>query len=136
VLVLNTAGEAPQESPDGAWLYFVQSLEGTSPLWRVPTSGGTPVKVVNGVDLVNFAVLDKGVYYIDRVSGGAGMHYLDRSGTTGLKYFDLATRKSTTIVDNLGKVDVPITASKDGRIILYPRVDSSVDDLILVENFR
>jgi hypothetical protein len=86
---------------------------------------------------MNFAVLDRGIYYIDRVAGGAGIHYLDRSaGETRLRYFDLATRRSTTVVRNLGNVDVPITASSDGRIILYARQDSSVDDLMLVENFR
>jgi hypothetical protein len=136
VPVPTSFGEAPQESPDGAWLYFVENIEGASPLWRMPAAGGTPVKVVENVDLANFALVDKGVYYIDRVSG-AGVHYLDRSaGDTRLRFFDLATRKASTIAGNLGTVDVPITASSDGRTILFPRADSSVDDLMLVENFR
>ena len=90
-----------------------------------------------GVDLVNFAVLDRGIYYIDRVSGGAGIHYLDRSaGVTRLRYFDLTTLRSTTILSDLGNVDTPLTVSGDGRTVLYPRRDSAIDQLMLVENFR
>ena len=59
------------------------------------------------------------------------------SGETRLQYFDLATRTPTTVARNLGNVFIgPLTASEDGRTILYTRVDSSVDDLMLVENFR
>jgi hypothetical protein len=41
------------------------------------------------------------------------------------------------VADDLGNVDLAtLTASADGRAIFYARVDSSVDDLMLVENFR
>jgi hypothetical protein len=82
-------------------------------------------------------VIEKGIYYIDRPSGKGGAHYFDRpSGETRLQFFDFATRRSTTVARNLGEVDLSLTASSDGRLILYPRLDSSVDDLMLVENFR
>jgi hypothetical protein len=35
------------------------------------------------------------------------------------------------VARNLGNVDIPLTVSADGRTILYPREDSSVDDLML-----
>jgi len=131
------AGVAPQESPDGAFLYYVQTVDAPSPLMRVPVSGGAPVKVLDGVVLANFAVLQNGIYYIDRPGGDSGVHYMETpTGETRLQYFDLKTRKSTTVARNLGQVDVPITASQDGRLILYPRMDSSIIDLMLVENFR
>ena len=112
-------------------------MDTPSPLWRVPTSGGVPVKILDGVVLGAFAVIDGGIYYIDRPLGGGGILNIDRpSGTTRLQYFDFATHRFTTVARNLGNVYLGLTASPDGRTIFYSRVDSSVDDLMLVENFR
>ena len=106
-------------------------MDKPSPLWRLPALAGVPVKVLEGVVLANFVVREGGIYYIDRPSGEGGAYYLDR-----LQYFDFATRRFTTVAHDLGNVEVGLTASRDGRTILYPRMDSSVDDLMLVENFR
>jgi Tol biopolymer transport system component len=137
VPVTNNVGMQPFDSPDGAYIYYVQTRETPSPLWRVPTLGGVPVKVLEGVVLFNFVVLEGGIYYIDRPSGEGGIHTMDRpSGETRLRYFDFASQRSTTVARNLGSVFIGLTASPDGRTIFYTRVDSSVDDLMLVENFR
>jgi len=105
--------------------------------YGAPASGGVPVKVLEGVFFANYVVLKEGIYYIDKPSGQVGVYYLDQpSGETRLQYFDLATRRSTTVARNLGNVDAFLTASPDGRTLLYCRTDSSVDDLMLVENFR
>jgi Tol biopolymer transport system component len=125
VQLTNTVGYAPLESPDGAWIYYVQTLDRPSPLWRVPVSGGVPVRVLEGVIMASFVVLERGIYYIDRPSR-----------ETRLQYFDFETRKSTLVAHNLGDVQPYLTASSDGRTILYSRTDASVDDLMLVENFR
>jgi dipeptidyl aminopeptidase/acylaminoacyl peptidase len=142
VRVTNGIGAEARESPDGAYLYYVEALDRPSPLWRQPTSGGAPVKVLDSVVLVSreFAVLDGGIYYIDRPSSDAQA----RQGPTGvyiggearLQYFDFAAGRSRTVARNLGDVGLGLTVSSDGRTILYTRVDSSVDDLMLVENFR
>jgi Tol biopolymer transport system component/DNA-binding winged helix-turn-helix (wHTH) protein len=137
VQVTNTVGYAPQESPDRAYVYYVDTMDMPSPLWRVPTSGGVPEKVLEGVVLGNFAVFESGIYYIDRPSGGGGFFAIDgTSGEARLQYFDIATRRATTVARNLGNVDIGLTVAPDGRTILYSRVDSSIDDLTLVENFR
>jgi dipeptidyl aminopeptidase/acylaminoacyl peptidase len=137
VQVTNNVGFAPSESPDGAYLYYIETLDKPSPLWRLPVSGGVPVKVLEGVFLTNYVVLDRGIYYIDLPAGQGGVHYSDKpSGETRLQYFDFTTRRSNTVASNLGEVDNPLTATPDGRTILFARVDSSVDDLMLVENFR
>jgi hypothetical protein len=70
-------------------------------------------------------VIDRGIYYLDRPAG-----------ETRLQFYDFATRSTKTVAANLGGVSGGLTASSDGRTILYSRVDSSVDDLMLVESFR
>jgi hypothetical protein len=40
------------------------------------------------------------------------------------------------VARNVGNVDVPLTASPDGRRSSIPPVHSSVEFLMLVENFR
>jgi hypothetical protein len=127
----------PKESPDGAYIYFDEGFMKPSPLWRFPASGGAPVKVLEGVIEGNYAVLERGIYYIDRPSGPGGAFFADpAAGQTRLQYFDFASSKSTTVARNMGNVFIGLTASPDGRTILYTRMDVSVDDLMLVENFR
>ncbi|MFY9609159.1 MAG: hypothetical protein WAU45_11175, partial [Blastocatellia bacterium] len=119
----NQGGQA-FEVPDGSNIYYL-TVSVVSPLWRLPTSGGEPVNVLDGVIWFNFWLLEKGAYYIDRLGG-----------ETRLQYLNFATGKSTTVARNLGDVGAGLTASPDGRTILFTRVDSSADDLMLVENFR
>lgn len=116
-------GFMPELSPDGAYIYYVQTWNPPSPLWRVPVSGGAPAKLLEGVLQANFVTLDRGIYYIDRPSGqGANLMMDAPSGEARLQYFDLTTRRTTTVARNLGNVFVgPLTATKDGRDdLLYP----------------
>ena len=123
VQVTPNQGAAAFESSDGNLYYVAFSL--ASPVWRLPTSGGEPVKVLDGIVWFNFCLVEKGAYYIDQLEG-----------ETRLQYLNFATGKSATVARNLGKVSSGLTASPDGRTILFTRVDSSADDLMLVENFR
>jgi serine/threonine-protein kinase len=138
VPVTGAVGYAGFESPDGAHLYYAESVDNTpAPLWRLAASGGAPVRVLEGVVLGNFVVGQGGIYYLDRPSGEGGDRYIDRpAGETRLRYFDFATRRSITVAGNLGSVDIGLTATADGRTILFSRVDSSVDDLMVVDGFR
>ena len=115
------------ESLDGAYVYFVESrtLATPGPLWRVPIKGGEPVKLVDGVAATSFDVVDTGIYYLEQ-----------QSAETRLRYFDFASGESTVIAKTLGAPGNGLAASRDGRTILFGRVDSSVNDLMLVEDFR
>src|SRR5262245_40983240 len=97
-------------------------------MMRVSVNGGNAVELFRDVEPMCFDVIDKGIYYIERIGKEAR-----------LRYYDFATRASALVARNLGNVNniiTGLTASRDGRIILFARVDSSIDDLMLVENFR
>ena len=91
----------------------------------MPVSGGRAEKVLEGVVSWSAEVLEQGIYYIDRPANEAR-----------LQFFDFATRRPITVARGLGDGAGSLTASRDGRTILYSRVDSSINDLMLVENFR
>ena len=124
IQVTPNQGRAAAESSDGGSLYY-HAVSVVAPLWRLPIAGGQPIKVLDGVGWFNFCLLDNGAYYIDRLGEN-----------TRLQYFDFATGKASTVASGLGNVSAGLTASPDGRTILFTRVDASVDDLMLVENFR
>jgi dipeptidyl aminopeptidase/acylaminoacyl peptidase len=129
VQVTKEGGWLSQESVDGAYLYFTPTaaVSASTQLWRMPTSGGQPVKVLGSVLNTTFVVLQHGIYYVDLPSTEAR-----------LQYFDFASRTSVTVARSLGAgADFNgLAVSSDGRTILYARLDSAVDDLMLVENVR
>ena len=135
VQVTNNAGAIAIESYGGD-LYYLDDVNGPGSIWRLPQGGAPAVKVVDGVVLGNFDVVEGGLYYIDRVSGDAGS-FADRpDGETRLRYLDFATSRSTTVATNLGAIGLGLSATRDGRTVFFSRVDSSTDELILVDNFQ
>jgi len=112
-------------SPDGKYFYYAGDNDRRSSIWRVSADGGPEEKVLDDVLFTSFAVVARGVYYVTRTSGG-----------DLLQFYDVATRRSTTVARDIGNVSGGLTASPDGRMVFYSRIDSSVDDLMLVENFR
>ena len=102
-------------------------MNASGPLWRLTLATGERAKLADGAQSLSFAVTDDGIYFIDRTSG-----------VTRLRYLSFATQRTTVVVEDLGSVPAGggISATGDGRTILFPRIDSSSDDVMLVDNFR
>jgi Tol biopolymer transport system component len=127
VQVSDSPGLLAVESVDGAHLYYVSATttDRPGPLVRQSSKGGDVVRLFDGVVSTSFDVIERGIYYLERVPG-----------ETRLVYFDFAARQSAVIAENLGAVGFGLSAASDGRAIFFARVDSAVDNLMLVEGFR
>jgi Tol biopolymer transport system component len=129
VQVTQEGGAVALESPDGGHLYYIPSWvnAGSTALLRLAASGGKPVKVLDDVYSGLFAVIDRGIYYLQGKPGNLQLHF-----------YDFASGRSALVLRNFGDA-FPVgrlTASPDGRTVLYDRLDSAIHDLMLVENFR
>lgn len=122
--ITHKGGLGPRLSRDGATIYYVHG-EGTSTtLMKVPAAGGAEEALTTGIHRYSFAPAAKGVYYI--ADGPKGL----------IRFFDFATGKSIDVLSFPEESELGLDITKDGKRILFSKVDQYESDLMLVENFR
>jgi Tol biopolymer transport system component len=118
----------PLESPDGVFVYFVRD----SKLWRVRTDGSNEEQVAG---MPQFKSLGDEWFPTE-----AGIYFLSHAnGKTVINLLDLKTRKVQPIFTLEKTTPVWIggmPVSNDGKFMLFPQVDQSSSDLMLIENWR
>jgi serine/threonine protein kinase len=123
--VSHTGGGRSAETRDGKMLFFGKSLTSQTPLLvrrGASAPEETAVACVDGPS--GFAVGGAGVYYI-----GCG------ASPRPLYLMDPVTRQSR-LLGKLEKGEGAVSASPDGRTVLYTRDVGGGGDLMLIENFR
>jgi Tol biopolymer transport system component len=144
-------GEQPVESADGKFVIF----RSRGSLWRVPADGGEEEEfVVPDHDLfwgTAIQPVKKGVYFLEwergprvrnRNVGGRGeIRRFGGGGQMVVSFYDYATKAIMVAVrmrnfEMNGRIDGAFSVSPDGKYILYPKVDRSQTNLMLVENFK
>jgi hypothetical protein len=123
-------GNAPEESVDGKYVYF----HNRRTIWRVPAEGGAEEQVVIPEHDLLWVVIQptrKGLYYLEFVRSARAMQ---------VSFYDFSTRASEMAFRmknaDFFQAATSFSISPDGKYILYPRVDQSQTNLMLVENFR
>jgi Tol biopolymer transport system component/DNA-binding winged helix-turn-helix (wHTH) protein len=119
VRVTRHGGSAPQESLDGATLFYVKQA-GVGSLWRMPLAGGEEKQIASSIFRSNYALTSKGIYLMS----GPAIELLNP---------DTGERKTILQTKN---PDLGLAVSPDGRYVLWSQVDAIGSDLMLVEKFR
>lgn len=116
------------ESPDGQYLYFVRNQS----LWRLRTSGSPEEEVKGMPELTGLGSgwfpVQSGIYYV-------AIH----NNKPEIDFLDLNTRKTRQVFalekpppEWMGGMPV----SSDGKWLLYPQVDETSSDLMMIENWQ
>jgi Tol biopolymer transport system component len=122
-----------QISPDGAFIYYLQSRE-RGGLWRQELATGKEEPVLPDYRNRNFRVLADGIYLIDVGANPGTSLATQRPGTA--RFYRLATKT----VETLGfTTPRPINAqgidlSPDRKWVYFSMVDAQASDLQIIEN--
>ncbi len=116
-------GSEAFESPDGKFVYYSRREGG---IWRVPVEGGEEVLILDKVMGGDWAVTDKGIYFISRQA----------SSRATIAFFNLTMRRVTPIAPIAKESAGGLAVSRDGRWIVYAQVDQVDSDIMMMEPFR
>jgi eukaryotic-like serine/threonine-protein kinase len=123
--VTRTGAECADFSPDGKWLYFTRG-GGDGGVWKLPVSGGDPVRLTGSIYRYNFAVTADGLYFMPA----------ETRAMNSIRFLNFATGAETEILKIEKPVELGLAISPDGRSLLFTQVDYVGQDLMLVENFQ
>jgi Tol biopolymer transport system component len=126
----NTLGSgAAEASVDGKYVYY----RNRRTICRIPADGGAEEQVVIPEHDLLWVVIQptkKGIYYLEFARGARAME---------VSFYDFTTRRNE-VAFRMKDADffqaMSFSVSPDGKYILYPRVDQSQTNLMLLENFR
>ncbi len=128
IQITTQGGRESFESPDGAELYFSKA-EGMTGLWRIPSAGGEESAVAELAEAGywrSWTMTREGVYFTARAAA-APYH---------IKFYDFKTRQLKEVATNEKPpvwVFPSLSASADGKTILYTQHDQNASNIMLAE---
>jgi Tol biopolymer transport system component len=119
---------APEPSADGKFVYFRRGRA----IWRVPSAGGNAEEAIDPEHILfgsSFAAVPGGIYYLE----------FNRSfRAVDLAFYRYSTSKSSEVLRMTGaqgSFGSGFTISPDGKTVLYPKIDRSQTNLVVIENW-
>jgi Tol biopolymer transport system component/DNA-binding winged helix-turn-helix (wHTH) protein len=128
VQVTKEGGFFAAESPDGQYLYYAKHNYESPEIWRVPVTGGqeTPMyPAIRPLDWAAWTVLDNGILFAESGANGAPT----------VSFYDFSAQG----VKHLAVIDKPpfwVTATRDGKSVIFDQPGQEESHVMLMENFR
>ena len=132
VQLTRKGGHAALESADGRRIFYAKSAFAYPEIWQAPVNGGEEKllsKEVRPPSWASWSVVDEGA------NRGIVFAQPSGSGAPVVSVFDLATRRVKT-VGHLGIAPFWLSASRDGKAVVYDQPGWQQSQIMLVENFR
>ena len=151
-------------SRDGRWILFLSSRSGGQQLWRIPAAGGPSEELTHqGAATFTQSLDGKRIYYVRPggissvpLQGGAEHEVVTSDvepGTIAVNRFGLYFHARSSVTTNGDlmfyrfpagpvikvagvKMRYGLSASPDGRWLVFTKLTSTGSDLMLVDNFR
>jgi Tol biopolymer transport system component len=127
IQITRKGGGYAHESTDGKFLYYLKDGNEFTSLWKVPVESGEETRVLESVCCLNFAVVDRGIYFIPDPQG---------QEHSTVQFLTFATGKVLTIAALTGFPAYGSSVSPDGQWLLYSQYEPKGSDLSMVENFQ
>ena len=128
VQVTQQGGHAAFESLDGKTLYFAKTPYANPEIWQVPVNGGreSPVSpLLRPVSWAAWSVVRGGIVYAAPSGTGAPV----------VNFFDLESRRVKT-VGHLDTVPFWLSATRDGKTLVFDKQGWRQSQIMLLENYR
>ncbi len=118
------------ESFDAKFVYYSGP---EASIWRLPTGGGEPERVVSTGPHASWTLASAGMYVLDpEAKAGPSIELFPFSNSGRAQVVRLPGKPDTYGRDDLSASSV----SPDGRWVLYVHVDRAESDIMLVDNFH
>jgi len=121
-------GFAAYESRNGKVLYYSNSNLPNPEIWKMPVEGGAETRVSSLVrpdDWANWTLVDRGIFFVQS----------DTTRDPMLMFFDFASGQVKRFA-TFDKLPFWLSASPDGKSVLYEHLDQQNSHVMLLENFH
>ncbi len=128
VQVTEAGGFSAIESPDGVYLYYAKHNQDDPEIWRVPVAGGNETPVFPGIrplDWGAWTVVGNGIFFVA----------WDADHIPTVSFYDFSTQG----VKHLAALDRPpfwVTATPDGKSVIFDQPGQEETHVMLLDNFR